>query len=463
MIKKGIPMQFDVTFNDLLTAVLESGKANYITNLPDILLKTEYEKNAKQFLLECSAKGFVPTVDRFKEKFNFYGGKNDLPIDILYESFGNKRQNEILFEQAQQTIDDNRKNDLDPLTGFMEAIERAQAMIRLPNPAVVSTKTYSRSLYNVDTWRGSFGIPYFDNFTTGPDNYGKPYVVGGLNGGDFHVLLAPTKSFKTTLLKLITQAAFDNGSNVVFASQEQAPDKMLQQLDMQRLGKSHSSLRQGVSEELMQELLKIQELDKNREQQILITPKISTVGELDGYVKQFAEIPRIIIIDGINLMGIDYNNSYGSLAQVSAELKSYANQHNVAIVACTQTNRTGVNADKLSGQHIAASFAIAMYADTVIGLAPNHVEKYVYIHSVYNRHGGDDVKILFRPKYTKDGKFKPSFALVPPEWEPDASNVSFAERGSLEMKQLLGKGMTFEEIIERQEKIDAEGNVSEEF
>lgn len=457
MTKSKKSIRFDVSFNELLNAVLQAEKTHYITRIPSVIL-TEWQKEVQKFLIDCASMGYSPTKERLREKFTYIIQDVNENLDILYSSFTQKAREEYIANELIKRLENGTE-------GFLDDLEEIERKSVIPDTRIIDYNNFDRRLYDLDIKSMSWHIPYMDEMTD------------KLVGGDFVVILAPTKVGKTTFIKLAAQQAYDNKENVMFASQEQSVIRMTQQFDMQRLGLPHNKLRHGIDKETKEKLLKLQGTVKKKDSNIYIVPRVSSVRQLHDYVSSCPVKPDKIFIDGLNLMQGDFSSEYSSLAQTCSELKDYANEHNICIIVVTQTNRTGAKSGNgMNETHIAGSFAIAMYADFLISFSPmpetnNGVKRnHVYIRATLNRHGeANSVKVRMTPIYDKvRDKFTVEFALLPSDWSPDVSNIGFAARKRVATEFEEATGMKFSELSEDAQNDflladNASNDISEDF
>lgn len=427
-------MRLKVSFPQLLTSVLNSQRTHYLTALPKCILN-EYEKKCVKFLEECQVEGFCPTVETFQDQITFMPRESELPLKTLFNNWTVDAREEYLAAETMAFVNDNEKKGNHPYEGMVEKLQELLANTSIGDVEVLNYKTFPRNLYNVDVYRTSWYLPWFDGMTK------------GLNGGDFAVLLAPTKVGKTTFIKVAVQAAYDHNETVMVCSQEQDPVQLMLQMDAQRLSKSHAGFRAGIDEGMMDEFKSLGTLAASKGADIIVTPQVTSVSQLRELVRSNGDgVIKKVFIDGLNLMG-NYADTYGSLAQTCSELKQFAKEQNIVIIAVTQTNRTGLkNGPNVGADQVAGSYAILMYADVVIAMSPieENGVKSVYMRPVLNRHGDDSVKVAMMPEYGADGSYKVFFGNLPPDWSPDQSNISSATKEIMKANFEKDTGMTFE-------------------
>lgn len=406
----------EIKFAELLTKALETSSPQYVTRLPKCIL-TAAELKYVDYLNQCSEQGWIPSLETFKREFRFIELKTEIPPAVLYDKFAKQRRNKYIAEKISEFVEKNRTEGRDAYEGLAEYNLELLDKTVISNPQVIDYGNLPRESYVKNVYRSSYHLPHFDGIST------------GLQGGDFIVIMAGTKGYKTTLLKALAHGAYTQGNeNIVFCSQEQAPLAMAQQMDMHQLGRTHSHLRAGISEDQMEELKKFQRRLGKRTNKFYITPPVKSVRQLHEYIVSLNCPVHKVLIDGLNLMQGDFSDNYGSLQKVCAELKQYAIDHNMIIIAVTQSNREGYKASmNMGAQHIAGSFAIAMYADVMLALSTIEENKkpYVYIRPILNRHGDLSTKISMLVDYKKDGRFGLAIGILDPDYSPEDTVISY--------------------------------------
>lgn len=427
----------EIKFSELLTKALTIKNPQYVTRLP-ICLLTELEKKQVAYINDCLAQGWVPSLDTFKRNFRFIEMDTEMPADVLYENFAKMRRDTYIAERTAEFIEENKKTGKSPYEGLAELQLQLLDKTVISSPKIIDYGDLPRESYVTNVYRSKYYVPYFEE------------ISDGLQGGDFIVIMAGTKGYKTTLLKELTRGAWLNGEDVVFCSQEQAPLSLAQQLDMRNLGKTHSMLRKGITEEQLKELQGFQQhVRKTRGNKLFITPPVKSVRQLHEYVVSLNRPIKKIFIDGLNLMQGDFNDSYNSLQKVCSELKAYAIEHNLIIIAVTQSNREGYKSSmNMGAQHIAGSFAIAMYADIMLALSTIEEENlpYVYIRAILNRHGNLNRKIAMMPRYDKKGNADVTFKDLPDNYNPEEAIISVFTRNQMKSKLTETMGISWETV-----------------
>ncbi len=440
----------EVSFAQLLTAALEQSKTQHVTQIPKAIL-TDTELTYVKFIQDCLNDQFIPTMDTFRQRNKFIPETSEIPIDKLYEWFTEERRNAWMVDALIEFTDKNVANGKSAHDGFVAEQKRLADLTVIPSPQVIDYKRLNREEFDINVYRTSFYLSEFDRMTH------------GLNGGDFIVIMAGTKGLKTTLLKKFAELAFWRGQeDVVFASQEQAVLSMAAQFDAQYTNTAHNELRKGVTPEQMKRFHIVQERMAEMPNEFYITPKISNVQQLHEYVASLPVKPKRIFIDGLNLMkGTSGDDAHVSLERTCDQLKDYSVRNDLVTIAVTQTNRTGYTAGaSLGAQHLAGCFAIAMYADLLVGLSPenDNGRLWTFCCPILNRHGGLNVKLGLEAIY-KNGNYRLDISTLPDDFELESANMQAAKRNTINT-QLTDIGLNIEQVTQNLESDGANVDVN---
>jgi len=428
----------EIKYTELLTTALDTKNPQLITRIPKCFLN-ELELKYTAYIEKCLEEGWTPTIDTFKREFRFIEMRTEIPGKVLYSKFTEQRRDNYIAQKTIEFVEQNQKEGKPAYQGMAEFQRELLDKTVIFNPEIIDYGSLPRDVYVSNTYRSKYYIRYFEE------------ISQGVQGGDFIVIMAGTKGFKTTLLKAMAQAAYFKGKeNVVVCSQEQAALSLSQQFDMQALERNHSQLRGGISEEQLEELQGFHKGRLSKKQnKMFITPPVRSVRQLHEYLTSLNMPIHKVFIDGLNLMQGDYSDSYNSLQKVCSELKAYAIEHNLIIIAVTQSNREGYKSSmNMGAQHIAGSFAIAMFADVMLALSTIEEDgkPQVYIRPILNRHGDLNRKILMKPDYKANGRFTVEFGLLPPEYSPEDPVISIHARNMVKATFNDETGMEWKEV-----------------
>lgn len=443
-----------------MTKSLQEGRTQFVNMIPKILLRGE-ELEQMAFLEECSADGWIPKLDTFQDQFMFLPQETEIPLKILFDTFCKKRRADKLTEMQQEFFTENDDNNgLDDF--LIDCLKKTQ----IPNPEIIDYATFDRQQLDQDIYRLSTGISYFDK------------IFGGvLKGGELVCLMASTKVGKTTTLRLLAEFMFwgmaNNtlcpGVSVMIHSQEMSTHSMLESFDFARIGKNSAKSREGISPEIMAEMSQVQKAAHKLKQKLYITPTVSTAQEIKDYYYSCEIKPKVIFVDGFNILGKGGDNSFGSIGAEMKELKEFAIAANIIIIGVNQTNRDGIKKGMaVDHTSISGSIAIAYYCDFLISLSrqmavPMEGDQpvpHTYFKPVLCRPTACDPSLHFLIEFRYDDQdFTPIFIPLDPNWSPDELYLTAANKGQakeawsselkeqvVELAQLVGEDAA-EEVV----------------
>lgn len=104
-----------------------------------------------------------------------------------------------------------------------------------------------------------------------------------------------------------------------------------------------------------------------------------TVPQLEGYLDYLELthnfIPTVLIVDYLDLMRQDIGNLRASLTKTVVDLRGLADKRNLALVAPTQSNRSGIGAKKVSSTNVSEDIGKVFTADTVLSYSQTEEER----------------------------------------------------------------------------------------
>lgn len=104
-----------------------------------------------------------------------------------------------------------------------------------------------------------------------------------------------------------------------------------------------------------------------------------TVPQLVGYLDYLELthnfIPNVLIVDYLDLMRQDIGNLRASLTKTVVDLRGLADKRNLAVVAPTQSNRSGIGAKKVSSTNVSEDIGKVFTADTVLSYSQTEEER----------------------------------------------------------------------------------------
>ena len=244
-----------------------------------------------------------------------------------------------------------------------EFLASLMPLTNIPSYEVIDIATYDRNNYLRDVDPISSGLPFFDDLN--------------LSRGDFMVMYARLKSYKTFTLLLLGYKLFLAGERVYIYSLELAAREVLQRLDSM-LGKINPAwFRKGMFNQDRSEVLDT----------LSMLNKLAAEASMTGYVKirdggasvasVVAEIeslpenerPTVILIDAMEQMSAKVSDSSAksiSLGDVAYSLKQIAVAYNLLVLATTQANRNAAQKDDADATTVAGSDIIARAVDVLL-------------------------------------------------------------------------------------------------
>lgn len=423
------------TWAMLVTESLLQQKTQFINRIPRTLLKG-VELEQLDYLETCSRDGYIPKLDTFKEDNIFLAQPSELPLSVLHDNFTKRRRNEVMAEGLQLHLEEN--GDVDGITEAMQVIFEKT---RIPNPAIIDYGKFDRTQLDRDIYRIATGISFFDD------------IFGGvLKGGEIVTLMAGTKVGKTTTLRLLAEMMFWGndevewcpGVPVMIHSMEMSTENMLELMDYQRIGRNPAKSRAGISKEIMEEMIEVQKMVNGLQQRMFITPTVSTAQEIKDYYYSCEVKPKVIFVDGFNILGKGGDNSFGSIGAEMKELKEFAIKENLVIIGVIQMNRDGIKKGmEVDHTSISGSIAVAFYTDFLLSLSRQNVilpgqnepTPHTYFKPVLCRPTACDPSkhFLVEFRYTED-EYEPWFRELNPNWSPTEDSL-FLDTSTLSQKK----------------------------
>lgn len=118
-----------------------------------------------------------------------------------------------------------------------------------------------------------------------------------------------------------------------------------------------------------------------------------TVSQLRGYLDYLEMahkfIPNILIVDYPDLMRQDSDNLRVSLGRTFVDLRGLADERNLALVAPTQSNRSGIGAKRVSSGNTSEDISKVFTADTVLSYSQTDAEKQLGLARLTVEHARD--------------------------------------------------------------------------
>lgn len=149
-----------------------------------------------------------------------------------------------------------------------------------------------------------------------------------------------------------------------------------------------------------------------------------TVNHLRGYLDylELAHkfIPNVLIVDYPDLMKQQTDNLRGSLNATFVELRGLADERNLALVAPTQSNRSGIGAKRVGSANVSEDISKVFTADTVLSYSQTDAEKRLGLARLSVEHARDTetgATLLLTQSYSTGQYVVESAQLQSAYWE----------------------------------------------
>ena len=351
------------TVSHLITHSIEDRDLKYLAVIPNKLLSTT-ETAQVEFIKAFSRKyGTIPTPDLLEVEKVFVdfvphyteGTPLKYIADKVFTAI--KRRYVVTTIQSRQ---EKGEDIYDP--DFLASLQRETF---IPDYNVIDLATYDRNQYVQNRKPIKFNLPFFDELN--------------LARGDFLVMFARMKSYKTFILLLQAYSLFRQGEKVEIYSLELAGVEILQRIDAM-IGKINPSwFRSGIykdtPEDVKSTIQRLNELAKTTHGGHIHIHEGGA--NLDSIIAEYESLPAeerptVICIDALEHLsakGIYESASRSlSLGEVAYGLKAFGVQKGVLVLATTQANRSASTGGKGGGDNttVAGSDVIARAVDVLL-------------------------------------------------------------------------------------------------
>lgn len=200
---------------------------------------------------------------------------------------------------------------------------------------------------------------------------------GGWERKTLSTLIAPTGAGKTHFLCNISAGGIAAGYNVVYISMEIADYK---------IGLRHDAYFSGIKiNDIPDSMDRVQEeVKKSVEGRLFIKEfptKRASVQTIRTYLNRLKSmhdfVPDIVVVDYADLLrpSKSYGEKRHELEGTYEELRGLAQELNIVVVTADQTNRSGLEAEVVSLQSIAESYAKATVCDLIMTVSRKQEDK----------------------------------------------------------------------------------------
>lgn len=362
--------------NKLITKSLQSSKVSFLFRVPEVLLN-ELEKKILEWIRGYVLKfGVPPTVERLEEEFKFFLPEySSDPLEDLFLLEMVTKKNIFVRTEISKNQEYLLKGG-DPT----ELILNIASAINTSKVDAKSTANNDRSYYFKKKNIHYVGIPFIDETT------------GGVAGGDLVWVVGRPGSNKTTFAEWVIIHWMLEGKKVLYVSNENVTDDVLQKLDSFLGGWNPINYRTGVwSDEDKAKVEAVATLTPKLNGCIIVPsdPALSTT-EVFALVEEYK--PDVVLIDGVYLMSESKKSAIGweDAAAVSRALKRLARKTGLPFIGVIQANREA-EGQKVGRGTIAHTDAYLQDADIIVSLNKDQETKEVQGQIIKTRWGVTDL------------------------------------------------------------------------
>lgn len=339
--------------NKLITMAIESGQASYIFRVPQVLLTELESKIADWVRSYIVTYGVTPSMARLTTEFKFFVPESSTdPIDDVFATELSMRKNIYVRTKFAEHQGDLLKG-VDP-TELILSLAKA---VNTVDGGITTTASYDRTAYFNTRVIYDFGVNFIDKTT------------GGIAGGDLVWIVGRPGSNKTTFAEwLITTWALE-GKRVLYVSNENMAEDVIQKLDAFYGGWNPMCLRTG--EWSAEDRLRVAAVATllSKLDGIIVVPNEAALSTSDVMALIDTHKPDIVLIDGVYLMSESKKAVIGweDAAAVSRALKRLARKTGLPFIGVIQANREA-EGENVGRGTIAHTDAYLQDADLIIAL-----------------------------------------------------------------------------------------------
>lgn len=340
--------------NMLITESLKRKSVTALLSFPRALLDKQ-ESQWIAFINDYMVKyGEPPSLGRFESEHAFFITRSSSsPLDDIFDTTLKRKRNAFFVSAViEHEKDINGGADPKPIVDALHSTFSAGG-----SGTAVST-TFDRTQYFDSKRRYSFGIQTIDE------------SVGGLNDGDYVLIVGRPGSHKTTFMEWLMSSWLLDDMRILYVSNENPMIEAMQKIDSFIGGWNPLRMRDGAWTKEDRERVRAVDWFMSQLDGGIIIPSEPLL--TPSQVASFASSNHVdaIFIDGIYIMTNDLGvrgSGWENAAAVSRALKRYSRSANVPIVGTIQAGR-GAEGTLVERDTIAHTDAFLQDADTIISL-----------------------------------------------------------------------------------------------
>lgn len=357
----------------------------FIQQVSDILQPEFFESEANQWIVSVTIKYFIeygtaPTLDVFKIKVqdidrdvfktaiiealkDAYKYLESEDLDFVKEQVLNFCKNQCIKSAILESVDLLKKGEYESIKKSIDTAMKAGADRNIGYEfmqGIQARYTENVRQTNPTPW------PLINDL-----------AGGGFGKGELILFVAPPGIGKSTAMMNIGAHGVTKGLNVVHYTMELSEQYTAQRYDAIITGIATQNLKYHVDEVES-------ELKKRVNGNLIIKyypTKTASVNTLKAHLDQMILLgtkPDMVVVDYADLLrgsSRSREKLHEDLEIIYEELRGLAGEYEIPVFSASQSNRSSADADIVTGDQIASSFAKVMVADFIISLSRRVTDK----------------------------------------------------------------------------------------
>lgn len=397
------PEYFSDPSHQSIAEIISNYWEKYSKNPTYEVLIDEIQRSEDKSKVDLLAKVLEETIEQKEEDFKYY---EDKVLEFC------KRQSALIgIRQAAEKL---KGGDLESILPTIEkSLEVGTAFD--PNNfgmdywQALDKEELQKVVPKIPTLMGESGMGGLDDV-----------LRGGLAKGNLGIMIMPTGKGKSIFLTNLAGNAVFQGYNVAYISLELSESQVSKRFNTFFSGYTEDEIEKFEPKDFKENLLR--NLKGVRLGNLLIKQfpnKGASVREIESYLKmaksRLGWFPDLIAWDYLDIIKAPFRSkeTYEQLRDVSDQLKSFCQRHEIPCWTATQANKEGASKKIIRNEHSANSYSKLDSADVVLTCNPKVDEetglRMAEVFCTKNRQGVDQIsadfeidlkrmRYIFRPK-----------------------------------------------------------------
>lgn len=252
---------------------------------------------------------------------------------------------------------------------------------------------------------------------------------GGVASDTLNVFLGATGKGKTHILTHLAASNIMNGKDTLYVTMEDSDLKIASRIDANLMQASGTELSRLSWEQFQAKFAKVVQRIPAKFK-IVKLRSCTTARDIRVVLSELklreSFVPEVLYIDHLTVMKSNNApkdaNSYAVGKAVAEEVRDIATDFDIPVMTAVQTNRSGLDSERIKLSDVAESYGVATTADFIIGLTVTpayELQKVILLEVLKNRYGYHGRKKLF---FIGMNRERQSLFDVP--WDDQSSTVN---------------------------------------